>query len=167
MTTTYTITKQRTYTSQERLDRDISRLQQLERDKGTFTEVHVPEFSFSSEGLVLTIQSEFIKGNFVGHRYSNILYRELVEREHPWTFADYNLSNFIKQINTHNKIYCVDLESYREMEISKRKEEWNRLRINRVMGDNGWGSQRIDCRYCRKTIQEMVDEYTFFGQDVF
>ena len=167
MTTTYTITKQRTYTSQERLDRDISRLQQLERDKGTFTEVHVPEFSFSLEGLVLTIQSEFIKGNFVGHRYSNILYRELVEREHPWTFTDYNLGNFIKQINTHNKIYCVDLESYREMEISKRKEEWNRLRINRVMGDNGWGSQRIDCRYCRKTIQEMVDEYTFFGQDVF
>ena len=167
MTTTYTLTKQRTYTSQERLDRDISRLQQLERDKDTFTEVHVPEFSFSSEGLVLTIQSEFIKGNFVGHRYSNILYRELVEREHPWTFADYSLGNFIKQINTHNKIYCVDLESYKEMEISKRKGEWNRLRINRVMGDNGWSSQRIDCRYCRKTIQEMVDEYTFFGQDVF
>jgi len=167
MTTTYTLTKQRTYTSQERLDRDISRLQQLERDKDTFTEVHVPEFSFSSEGLVLTIQSEFIKGNFVGHRYSNILYRELVEREHPWTFADYSLGNFIKQINTHNKIYCVDLESYKEMKISKRKEEWNRLRINRVMGDNGWSSQRIDCRYCRKTIQEMVDEYTFFGQDVF
>jgi len=167
MNTTYTLTKQKTYTSQERLDRDISRLQQLERDKDTFTEVHVPEFSFSSEGLVLTIQSEFIKGNFVGHRYSNILYRELVEREHPWTFADYSLGNFIKQINTHNKIYCVDLESYKEMEISKRKEEWNRLRINRVMGDNGWSSQRIDCRYCRKTIQEMVDEYTFFGQDVF
>tara|TARA_B100001989_G_C24472301_1_gene429896 strand:+ start:237 stop:749 length:513 start_codon:yes stop_codon:yes gene_type:complete len=165
--TTYTITKQRTYSSQYRLDRDIRHLQQLERDKDTFTEVHIPEFSFSSEGLVLTIQSEFIKGHFVGHRFSDVLYRELVEREHPWTFTDYNIGNFIKQINTSDKIYCVDLESYKKMEISKRKEEWNRLRINRVMGDNGWCSQKTDCRFCRKTVQEMVDEYTFFGEDVF
>jgi len=164
--TKFTIIKQKTYESQEELERSIHKLEQLQRDKDTFAEVHIPSFSFVVKGLSLTTQSEFIKGRFVGHRLSNVLYRNLVERESLWTFTDYHIENFVKEIGT-DKIYCVDFDSYRKMEISKRKELWNGLRKNCVIGENGWGSQKIGCRYCRKTIQEMVDEYTFFGQDVF
>jgi hypothetical protein len=161
----FTIIKHKTYESQERFDKIVTRLNQLQKDKDTFTEIRVPSFSFTTEGLSIITTSEYIKGQFVGHNFSNILYRELVERESPWTFTDYTIGNFIKS-EYNNILYCVDFESYKKMEISKRKEQWNRQRKNRVLGVNGWGSQRVDCIYCRKTIQEMVDEYTFFGQDV-
>mgnify|MGYP001502071300 CR=1 FL=1 len=164
----FIFTKIQSYDSHERYERNIIKLQQLEKDRDTFTGVHIPLFTFDAkkEDLTITIQSEFIKGHFVGHRFSDVLYKNLVERESLWSFTDYHISNFVKQDFT-NKIYCVDLASYRKMEISKRKKFWNELRKNRVIGDTGWGSHKIDCRYCRKTIQEMVDEYTFFGQDVF
>ena len=164
----FIFTKIRSHDSHESYERNIIKLQQLEQDRDTFTGVHIPYFTFDTleKDLTVTIQSEFIKGHFVGHRFSDILYKNLVERESIWSFTDYGILNFIKQQDT-EKIYCVDLESYREMEISKRKDEWNRQRKNRIISDTGWGSQRNDCRYCRKTIQEMVDEYTFFGDNPF
>ena len=163
-TSKFTIIKQTIYTP-DRFDKIVTRLNQLQKDKDTFTEIRVPSFSFTTEGYSITTTSEYIKGHFVGHKFSDLLYRELVEREFAWTFTDYTIGNFIHDKDNH--VYCVDLESYREMDISKRKKFWNNQRKNRVLGESGWGSQKVDCRYCRKTIQEMVDEYTFFGQDVF
>ena len=160
----FTIIKHKTYEFQEKFDRIVTRLNQLQKDKDTFAEIRVPSFSYTTKGLSIITTSEYIKGKFVGHKFSHILYRELVERESPWTFTDYTIGNFVHDEDNH--VYCIDLESYKEMEISKRKELWNKYRKNRVLGENGWGSQRVDCRYCRKTIQEMVDEYTFFGQDI-
>ena len=162
--TKFTIIKHKTYESQEKLDKIVTGLDQLQKDRDTFAEIRIPSFSYSTEGYTITTTSEFIKGKFVGHNFSHILYKELVERESPWTFADYTIGNFVQ--DEHNHLYCIDLEDYRQVEISKRKELWNKNRKNRVLGESGWSSHRVDCRYCRKTIQEMVDEYVFFGQDV-
>ena len=164
----FILTKIRSHDSHESYERNIIKLQQLEKDRDTFTGVHIPHFTFDTidKDLTVTIQSEFIKGHFVGHRFSDILYKNLVERDSLWSFTDYGILNFIKQQDT-EKIYCVDLESYRKMEIGKRIVEWNRQRKNRIISDTGWGSQVTNCRFCRKTIQNLVDEYTFFGDNPF
>ena len=164
----FIFTKIQSYDSHEKYERNVIKLQKLEEDRNTFTEVHVPYFTFDTidKDLTITIQSEFIKGHFVGHRFSDILYKNLVERDSLWSFTDYGILNFIKQENT-EKIYCIDLASYRKMEVSKRRDEWNKQRKNRIIADTGWGSQQTDCRFCRKTFQNLVDEYTFFGDNPF
>ena len=79
----FSFTKYIKFKSERKFENNANKLTQLQKDKDTFTEVHIPPFSFDvdRENLSITIQSEFIKGHFVGHNYSNILYRNLVERE--------------------------------------------------------------------------------------
>ena len=102
-TSKFTIIKQTIYTP-DRFDKIVIRLNQLQKDKDTFTEIRVPSFSFTTEGYSITTTSEYIKGYFVGHKFSDLLYRELVERESAWTFTDYTMGNFVHDRNNH--VYC-------------------------------------------------------------
>ena len=60
----FSFTKYIKFKSERKFENNANKLTQLQKDKDTFTEVHIPPFSFDvdRENLSITIQSEFIKG---------------------------------------------------------------------------------------------------------
>lgn len=146
-----------------KLDQDRERL-----EKDFEGKINVPDFCFEydDDKLFLSTESEFIKGLFVGYQYQHILYKYLVEREDEWTFGDYILPNFMLEAYS-NKIYAIDLNSYQLISKERRKEKWNAARMNRIISETGWSSQRERCRWCLKSVQEIVSKYSFFGDNPF
>ena len=97
-------------------------VENLERLKtAKFSQVKIPEFKFSTDGNKVQVVTQYIVGRFSDIREKDILYKEFVEREDPYTFTDMKALNFIV-CKEDNEIYAIDLTSYKEMEYSLRKK---------------------------------------------
>jgi len=101
----------------------------LERlQKEDFNRVNIPKFDYITNSNAIRYRVELIKGYHLGtvSKYKDIIYEDVVERDHDWTFDDYGLSNFVIEWKT-NKIYAVDFTSYCYFpDRQKRKDSWNR-----------------------------------------
>lgn len=77
--------------------------------KAEFDWLCIPDFEYRVDGDTLEIESDFIKGWYCGDPFS--LYRDVVNRNHPFTFQDPNPSNFITCKKT-QRTFAIDLDSY-------------------------------------------------------
>ena len=169
----FSLKKDVTYETEDSYIRQRDRIIKLDQDRSRLEKefegkVHIPDFSYEYDDnkFFLRTESEWIKGFFVGYQYQHILYKYLVEREDEWTFGDYLIPNFMYE-GYSNKIYAIDLQSYQPITKKRRKEKWNKQRMNRIISETGWSSQRERCRWCMKSMQEIVSQYSFFGDNPF
>ena len=113
----------------------IDKLSRLKNAK--FDNILIPEFDYSLDGVIVTQEIEYIKGEKCGmikKRYRDKIYKDLVEGESDWTFNDFNFNNFIV-VERLNKIYAIDFQSYNFMPSrQERKNLWEtKVRMNNII----------------------------------
>ena len=113
----------------------VDKLSRLKNAK--FDNILIPEFDYNLEGVILTQEIEYIKGEKCGmikKRYRDKIYKDLVEGDSDWTFNDYNFNNFIV-VERLNKIYAIDFQSYNFMPSrQERKNLWEtKVRMNNII----------------------------------
>ena len=113
----------------------IDKLSRLKNAK--FDNILVPEFDYNLEGVILTQEIEYIKGDKCGmikKRYRDKIYKDLVEGESDWTFNDFNFNNFIV-VERLNKIYAIDFQSYNFIPSREERQKlWkNDVRLNDIV----------------------------------
>ena len=77
--------------------------------KAEFDWLRIPDFEYRVDGDTLEIESDFIKGWYCGDPFS--LYKDVVNRKHPFTFQDPHPQNFITCKKT-QRTFAIDLDSY-------------------------------------------------------
>jgi len=124
-TTNYFLTKTISYTKEERYKRDIENLERLRDDK--FEIVKVPQYTFEASDMTIQYTVQYLKGYQTIQGDMVKLYRDLVLRESEYTFADYNIMNFITVNHPEIEgIYAIDLNSYKKVSPDLRKFMWER-----------------------------------------
>tara|TARA_B100001093_G_scaffold399540_1_gene387014 strand:- start:4086 stop:4577 length:492 start_codon:yes stop_codon:yes gene_type:complete len=113
----------------------IDKLSRLKNAK--FNNILIPEFDYSLDGVIVTQEIEYIKGDKCGmikKRYRDKIYKDLVEGDSDWTFNDYNFNNFIVCDRLY-KIYAIDFQSYNFMPSrQERKNLWEtKVRMNNII----------------------------------
>ncbi len=131
---TFRLTKIIDCKTEEYAEMIIDKLSRLKNAK--FDNIQIPEFDYNLEGVILTQEIEYIKGDKCGmikKRYRDKIYKDLVEGDSDWTFNDYNFNNFIV-CDRLNKIYAIDFQSYNFMPSrQERKNLWeNEIRMNNI-----------------------------------
>lgn len=125
----FTITKKAMCKTKE----DANRIEEIyDRLRSeNFGQVLLPAFKYTRDSdTEVTLQQQFIKGVPVGtlvKRFSDIVYKEVVEKKGDWTFVDYSTFNFIVEEET-NKIYAIDFLSYANDSgepWGSRKDRWD------------------------------------------
>ena len=97
---------------EEYRDHMVEKLERLKNED--FNRVLVPEFTYTVDGNDVTYDVQYVKGYGVGTlipEYAQIIKEDVLDRPNPWTFTDYNSSNFIIELHT-NKIFTIDFQSY-------------------------------------------------------
>lgn len=118
--TTLSITKTITLQSVEQCIHNLKRLQHE-----TFNRIKIPDFGFKVCGNEVIIESEYIKGPYIGEKHYSTLYEDLVLKPGPYTFHDFHYTNF-KVNKFNNQIYAVDLEDFERVTLKDRIENWNK-----------------------------------------
>ena len=97
---------------EEYRDHMVEKLERLKNED--FNRVLVPEFTYTVDGNDVTYDVQYVKGYGVGTlipEYAQIIKEDVLNRPNPWTFTDFNSSNFIIELHT-NKIFTIDFQSY-------------------------------------------------------
>jgi len=97
---------------EEYRDHMVEKLERLKKED--FNRVLVPEFTYTVDGNDVTYDVQYVKGYGVGTlipKYAQIIKEDVLNRPNPWTFTDFNSSNFIIELHT-NKIFTIDFQSY-------------------------------------------------------
>ena len=113
----------------------IDKLSRLKNAK--FDNILIPEFDYDLEGVIVTQEIEYIKGEKCGmikKKYRDKIYKDLVEGESDWTFNDFNFNNFIV-VERLNKIYAIDFQSYNFIPSREERQKlWkNDVRLNDIV----------------------------------
>ena len=113
----------------------IDKLSRLKNAK--FDNILIPEFDYSLDGVIVTQEIEYIKGEKCGmikKKYRDKIYKDLVEGESDWTFNDFNFNNFIV-VERLNKIYAIDFQSYNFIPSREERQKlWkNDVRLNDIV----------------------------------
>ena len=119
--TSFTITK--TILVRDDISVLLNNLEKLKTDK--FEKIFIPEFTYDVDGDELTIESEYIKGDYIDLRHMDILYEDLVMHRDTHSFHDYQFCNYIIR---DDKIYAVDLDDYREISYTDRMKDWLKIK---------------------------------------
>ena len=119
--TSFTITK--TILVRDDISVLVNNLEKLKTDK--FEKIFIPEFTYDVDGDELTIESEYIKGDYIDLRHMDILYDDLVMHRDTHSFHDYQFCNYIIR---DDKIYAVDLDDYREINYTDRMKDWLKIK---------------------------------------
>jgi len=97
-------------------------LAQLEKDLSTFDQLKIPEFEvyLNPKDLEITITKQFIRGRWVtdDRKWSEIIWREVVERPQTHSFASLHYHNFL--YDKHDNLYYVDLDDYKALDHEDR-----------------------------------------------
>tara|TARA_R100000030_G_scaffold62539_1_gene47349 strand:- start:4419 stop:4832 length:414 start_codon:yes stop_codon:yes gene_type:complete len=118
--TTLSITKTITMHS---IDQCVENLEILQKQK--FNRIKIPYFTFKVYGTEVIIESEYIKGPYIGEKHYNILYEDLVLKPGPYSFHDYHYTNY-KVNKFDDQIYAVDLDDFQTVTFTDRIENWNK-----------------------------------------
>ena len=126
--TSFSIVKYRTFSETEEAQRHAKRLQKLKTDKFS-GRIKIPYFEFELKENTLITQSVYIKGRPPVEKEFPHIYEHVLCRSSSWSFLDCNNSNFVVddlyyKDEISSPIYIVDLDSYKECSIEKRKERW-------------------------------------------
>jgi len=113
----------------------IDKLSRLKNAK--FDNILIPEFDYNLDGVIVTQEIEYIKGEKCGmikKKYRDKIYKDLVEGESDWTFNDFNFNNFIV-VERLNKIYAIDFQSYNFIPSREERQKlWkNDVRLNDIV----------------------------------
>ena len=119
--TSFTITK--TILVRDDISVLVNNLEKLKTDK--FEKIFIPEFTYDVDGDELTIESEYIKGDYIDLRHMDILYEDIVMHRDTHSFHDYQFCNYIIR---DDKIYAVDLDDYREINYTDRMKDWLKIK---------------------------------------
>ena len=112
-TTSYYLTKTISYTNEKRYKTDIDNLSRLKEDK--FDIIKVPEYTFEYSDMTIQYTCQYLKGYYTNQESMFKLYEDLVLRKSEYTFADFNVMNFITVNHPCIQgIYAIDLNSYRK-----------------------------------------------------
>ena len=102
--------------------------EKLERlKKEDFNRVKIPDFEWTVNGNIITLDVEFIKGYYspTTKEETNILYEDIVLHDSDWTFKEYALTNYLRENGT-NQIYAIDFLGYCYIpDREKRIQSWN------------------------------------------
>lgn len=102
--------------------------EKLERlKKEDFNRVKIPDFEWTVNGNIITLDVEFIKGYYspTTKEETNILYEDIVLHDSDWTFKEYALTNYLRENGT-NQIYAIDFLGYCYIPDRKiRIQSWN------------------------------------------
>tara|TARA_Y100001937_G_scaffold38235_1_gene54423 strand:- start:4240 stop:4773 length:534 start_codon:yes stop_codon:yes gene_type:complete len=124
-TTSYYLTKTISYTNEKRYKTDIDNLSRLKEAK--FDIVKIPEYKFEYSDMTIQYTCQYLKGYYTKQESMFRLYKDLVERDSEYTFADYNVMNFITVNHPCIQgIYAIDLNSYRKCSKELRRFLWER-----------------------------------------
>ena len=103
-------------------------LAQLEKDLSTFDQLMIPEFhvEFNPADLEIRITKQFIRGKWVTNdrKWSEIIWREVVERPQTHTFASFHYHNFL--YDKDDNLYYVDLDDYEPADHNTRVDRFLR-----------------------------------------
>lgn len=91
----------------------------------SFNHITIPEFSYTVDDQLITIESEFIKGNFIDITDMDVLYSDLVMHPGDYSFKDYQFSNYIRR---DEKIYAVDVDDFCKVSVEDRIKDWNKIK---------------------------------------
>ena len=97
---------------EEYRDHMIEKLERLKNED--FNRVLIPEFTYTVDGNDVTYNVQYIKGYGVGTlipKFAQIIKEDVLNHPNPWTFTDFNTSNFIVEMRS-SKIYTIDFQSY-------------------------------------------------------
>ena len=124
------------YESQELWENHVDKFSKLQKiDK--IGRVKIPSFTFTIDTLKIIIESEYVRGTFVGAKYNHILWEDLVMNQDEYTFTDYTLTNFMHCAD--GEIYSIDLHGYNNnTTLEERIERWKMQRQRRVLSPTGW-----------------------------
>ena len=92
-----------------------------------FNRIKIPNFDWSITENVITLTTDYIKGFYAptNLKDSQIIYEDVVLHKSDWTFYEYALPNFIKDIKT-GIIYSIDFLGYCYVpDIDRRIKNWN------------------------------------------
>jgi len=124
-TTSYYLTKTISYTNEKRYKTDIDNLSRLKEAK--FDIIKIPEYKFEYSDMTIQYTCQYLKGYYTKQESMFRLYKDLVERDSEYTFADYNVMNFITVNHPCIQgIYAIDLNSYRKCSKELRRFLWER-----------------------------------------
>ena len=124
-TTSYYLTKTISYTNEKRYKTDIDNLSRLKEAK--FDIVKIPEYKFEYSDMTIQYTCQYLKGYYTKQESMFKLYKDLVERDSEYTFADFNVMNFVTVNHpTISGIYAIDLNSYRKCSKELRRFLWER-----------------------------------------
>ncbi len=102
--------------------------EKLERlKKEDFNRVKIPDFEWTVNGNIITLDVEFIKGYYspTTKEEANILYEDIVLHDSDWTFKEYALTNYLRENGT-NQIYAIDFLGYCYIPDRERRiQSWN------------------------------------------
>ena len=123
----FTIIKDITYVDPNVLYDKLKRLVQLKTED--FGKIKIPEYEFEQTGdLSLRIISEYIKGRYANNMDMRTIRQYAIERinkpESEYTLS-YSANNWIVESKPPGNLYCIDLDSYRKMDINTRWNKWN------------------------------------------
>ena len=97
-------------------------LAQLKQDLTTFDQLKIPEFAveLDPKNLEIKIIKQFIRGKPVTNdrKWSEIIWREVVERPQTHSFSSLHYHNFL--YDSHDNLYYVDLDDYKPMDHEDR-----------------------------------------------
>lgn len=115
------VTKRLQFPDQHDYDFTFRNLEQLKKDLFTFEHIKIPDFDvyYDPDTLTIKIESEFIRGSEVKNdrKWTEIIWREIVERKGEHTFASLHNHNF--RVRDGN-IYYVDLDDYKPLDMQTR-----------------------------------------------
>ena len=77
--------------------------EKLERlKKEDFNRIKIPDFEWTVNGNIITLDVEFIKGYYspTTKEETNILYEDIVLHDSDWTFKEYALTNYLRENGT-------------------------------------------------------------------
>ena len=107
--------------------------------------------SYTVDGNDVTYDVQYIKGYGVGTlipKFAQIIKEDVLNHPNPWTFTDFNTSNFIVEMRS-SKIYTIDFQSYcYSPDKEKRKIIWDsnvekdKVRMERIYNGR-WNHARI------------------------
>ena len=124
-TSNYFLTKTITYTDEVRFRRDAENLERLKEAK--FDIIKIPQYSFEASNNVIQYTCQYLKGYPTKQSDMIKLYDDLVLRESEYTFADFNIMNFITVNHPQlSGVYAIDLNSYRKVSMDLRIFLWER-----------------------------------------
>jgi len=123
----FTIIKDIIYVNPKVLYDKLKCLEQLKTED--FGKIKIPEYEFEQTGdLSLRIISEYIKGRYANNMDMRTIRQYAIERinkpESEYTLS-YSANNWIVESKPPGNLYCIDLDSYRKMDINTRWNKWN------------------------------------------